>query len=144
MEMKQFIIILAIFTVIIMGFSFASNSYINVDNWNKGELKEVTFEYPACLVEACYDHNKPASIVDPASMKKLENVFFGKVTDDFLGYWHPQGQVKVTFIYDMAILVFDANINFETDTGTFNFISKRRGYQLSKSDIEILKVFIEE
>ena len=53
MEMKQFILILVIFTVMIMGVSFASNAYINDDNWNKGDLKEVAFEYPACLVEIC-------------------------------------------------------------------------------------------
>lgn len=142
--MKQFILILAIFTVIIMGFSFASNSYVNVDNWNKGELKEVAFEYPKCLVEACFDHKKPASVVDEESMKKLEKVFFGKVTDDFLGYWHPQGQTKVTFIYDLAIIVFDVNINSINATGTFNYINKRRGYQLTKNDIEVLRVFLEE
>lgn len=42
--MKQFILILVIFTVMIMGVSLASNSYVNVDNWNKVDLKEVAFE----------------------------------------------------------------------------------------------------
>ena len=69
--MKQFILILVIFTVMIMGASFASNAYINVDNWNKGDLKEVAFEYPACLGETCYDHKKPASIDAEASLKNL-------------------------------------------------------------------------
>jgi hypothetical protein len=142
--MKQFVLILAIFTVIIMGFSFAANAYVNVDNWNKGDLKEVSIEYPICLTEACFDHKKPTSIVDEASMKKLEKVFFGKVTDDFLGYWHPQGQTKVTFIYELTIIVFDANIDFTKATGTFNYINKRRGYQLTKNDIEVLRAFLEE
>lgn len=69
--MKQFINILVIFTVMIMGVSFASNSYVNVDNWNKGDLKEVAFEYPACLGEACYDHKKPVSIGAEVSLKNL-------------------------------------------------------------------------
>ena len=46
MEMKPFILILMIFTVMITGVSLASNSYENVDNRNKGNLKEVASNIP--------------------------------------------------------------------------------------------------
>jgi hypothetical protein len=141
--MKQFFIGILILTIIIMGFSFLSNAYVNVDNIGKGEVKEVVISYNSCTTEVCLDYEKPIRITDKESLKSLSSIFFTKVTNDFLTYIPQPQPLKVEFVYEQFTIVFDVGINFVKQVGVVNYPAKKRSYNLTKKDVEILGKFIE-
>jgi hypothetical protein len=140
--MKQFFIGVLILTIIIMGFSLLSNAYVNVDNIGKGEVKEVVISYNSCTTEVCPDYEKPIHITDKESLKSLSSVFFTKVTNDFLAYIPQPQLLKVEFVYEQFTLVFDVGINFVKQVGVVNYPAKKRSYNLTKKDVEILVKFV--
>jgi hypothetical protein len=140
--MKQFVVLIVLLILTILGVTAVDRSYINLDHWAKGDLLSVTIVHNDCLPTGCSDTEKPVYIKDKEVMKQLESVFFSKVTEDFFEYTRLPGNLDVTFEYQWKKIQFNLSVDFDKNTGYFKYPLKQRDYALSFKDVEILKGII--
>jgi hypothetical protein len=111
--MKKIIfgIVLAFFT---LGSLFLfQNAYINIDNFGVGKLESIKITDNSCDTSVCDVTNQLTVITDTLTMKSIESIFFGKISNNLLGYTKEKGNYDFEFHYEKAILNFNVGIDQE-------------------------------
>jgi len=141
--MKKIIfgIVLAFFT---LGTLFLfQNAYINIDNFNDGKLLSIKVTRNFCDTSVCSDSDQIIVIADHESMKSIESIFFGKISNNLLGYTKEKGNYDFEFHYEKATLNFNVGIDQEFSSGKIKYTAKHRDYPLSTKDVEIIMNILE-
>jgi hypothetical protein len=138
--MKRLVMVISFILLVIFGIFLVDHAYINLDHLGKGKLNSVTIE---CLhAPSCTVTKEPVRITDITEMKKLESVFYMKVTSNLLGFTKEGLPWKITFNYDEASVDFNVGIDTAKQTGYYKYEAKDHDYHFTKADVEYLSKFI--
>ena len=141
MKKIMFGIVLAFFT---LGALFLfQNAYINIDNTGDGKLESIKITKNFCDTSVCDMTNQTSVITDPETMKSIESVFFGKISNNLLGFTKEELKYDFEFHYEKATLEFNVGIDQEFSSGKIKYFAKHRDYPLSSKDVEIIMNILE-
>ncbi len=119
------------------------NAYINIDNIGVGKLESIKITENFCDTSVCDMTNQTSVITDPETMKSIESIFFGKISNNFLGFTKEELNYDFEFHYVKATLVFNVGINQELTSGKIKYIAKHRDFPLTSKDMEIIMNILE-
>ncbi len=139
--MKRTAYFIIIVVLALVGTFIISRSYLNYDNVGKGKLKSVSVTYNFCLEVAC-TAEQPMLITDPVVLKKLQSVFFTKVSSNLVEQTKEEGRFNFKFEFEKQIIDFNVSIDFAMQVGKIKYFAKHRDYGLTKADITYLATII--
>ncbi len=141
MKKTIYAIILIIFAIGIL-ITFR-NGYINIDNFNVGKLKSVVVTNNFCDTSVCSDTDQIIVITDSDEIKSIESIFFGKISNNLLGFTKEELNYDFEFHYEKATFKFNVSICQELPSGKIKYIAKHRDYPLTSKDMEIIMNILE-
>ena len=141
MKKILFGIVLAFFTLVAL-FLF-QNAYINFDNFNGGKLLSIKVTRNFCEASVCSDTDQMIVITDSDEIKSIESVFFGKISNNLLGYTKEELNYNFEFHYEKTTLKFNVGIDQEFSSGKIKYFARQRDYPLSSKDMGIIKNILE-
>lgn len=115
------------------------NAYINIDNFGLGKLETIKITDNSCHTSVCEITNQTIVITDAETMKSIESVFFGKISNNFVGFTKEKLNYDFEFYYEKATIKFNVGIDQEFASGKIKYPTKHRDYPISLKDLTLLK-----